>query len=115
MEIKPNDIISGATYLKLLNDYREYDKRQKETIRKLKNDVISLTWEVEDLRAALEDDVITAHNKLLAKLNNQRMGIKAYLNKIEKFKKEIESLNASLSNKDAEIENLKAQLEKMTK
>lgn len=32
MEIRPTDVISGALYLKLVNDYKEYDRRQKEII-----------------------------------------------------------------------------------
>lgn len=41
--IQPTDLISGAQYLKLLNDYKAYDKEQKKVIRKLQDKVNYLT------------------------------------------------------------------------
>lgn len=35
IRIGPNDVIKGSMYLKLIEDYKAYDKRQKEIIKRL--------------------------------------------------------------------------------
>ena len=41
--VQPSDIISGRLYLKLIADYKEYDKRQKEYIHELESKIISIS------------------------------------------------------------------------
>lgn len=42
-KILPTDTVSGALYLKLINDYKAYDKEQKKLIRKLQDKLNNLT------------------------------------------------------------------------
>lgn len=103
MEIKPNDIISGSLYLKLLNDYKRYDARQKNIIADLRNQVDFLQWETEDLRIALEEsDYNTIHDKLLRKLKNQRVTLKDYLKKIQELTAENESMKSQIDKMNQE-------------
>lgn len=43
IKIQPTDIVSGRLYLKLIEDYKEYDKQQKEYIHDLECKIISLS------------------------------------------------------------------------
>lgn len=45
VKIKPGDIISGSMYLKLIEDYRTYDARQKKIIKRLQTDLDYLMFE----------------------------------------------------------------------
>lgn len=45
MRVRPGDIISGAMYLKLVEDYKAYDARQKKAIRRLQTDLDYLMFE----------------------------------------------------------------------
>ncbi len=45
MKIQPNDTVSGAMYLKLIEDYRAYDARQKKIIKRLQTDLDYLMFE----------------------------------------------------------------------
>ncbi len=45
LKIRPNDVISGSMYLKLIEDYRAYDARQKKVIRRLQTDLDYLMFE----------------------------------------------------------------------
>ncbi len=45
MRVRPGDIISGAMYLKLIDDYKAYDARQKKIIRRLQTDLDYLMFE----------------------------------------------------------------------
>ena len=100
IEIKPNDLISGSTYLKFLHDYKAYDRRQKEIIATLRNKIEFLEWEVEDLRLALEDSDGPSYTKLHTKLRNQRANLISCSSRIAQLKKDNEALimeNVSLT------------------
>lgn len=49
MDIRPTDVISGALYLKLVNDYKDYDRKQKEIIYDQQKRIEFLEWQVEDM------------------------------------------------------------------
>lgn len=92
MEIRPSDVVSGALYLKLLHDYRDYDRKQKDLIQDQSRRIKFLEWQVEDLRTEIEESEITSHEKLLAKLHNQRVALKSYMDVIAKLRKDVENL-----------------------
>ncbi|MDE7027230.1 MAG: hypothetical protein K2O87_04870 [Duncaniella freteri] len=92
MEIRPTDVISGALYLKLVNDYKEYDRRQKEIIYDQQQRIKFLEWQVEDMRIEIEESESKSHEKLREKLLRQREALKSYMNVISKLCKEVELL-----------------------
>ncbi len=92
MDIRPTDVISGALYLKLVNDYKEYDRRQKEIIYDQQQRIKFLEWQVEDMRIEIEESESKSHEKLREKLIRQREALKSYMNVISKLRKEVESL-----------------------
>lgn len=54
MKILPNDIIPGSVYLRLIEDYKAYDARQKKTIRRLQTDLDYLMFENPGIRKILD-------------------------------------------------------------
>lgn len=67
--IKPTDIISGAQYLKLLNNYKAYDKEQKKVIRKLQDKVNYLTQRDPELMKYMQrKDLFHQLNQTIHKL-----------------------------------------------
>lgn len=92
MEIRPTDVISGALYLKLVNDYKEYDRRQKEIIYDQQQRIKFLEWQVEDMRIEIEESESKSHEMLREKLLRQREALKSYMNVISKLRKEVELL-----------------------
>ncbi len=92
VKIKPSDVISGAMYLKLVSDYREYDRKQKDMIREQTRKIEFLEWQVEDLRTEIEESGTDSHDKLRGKLHNQRLALKSYADVISKLKRDVEML-----------------------
>ncbi|WP_290379901.1 hypothetical protein [uncultured Duncaniella sp.] len=107
MEIHPTDVVSGAMYLKLLNGYKDYDRKQKEIIQEQQKRIEFLEWQVEDLRAEIEESEIKSHEKLLTKLHNQRVGLKAYMEVISKLRKDVETLTCRNVQLTMELQRLK--------
>lgn len=54
MRVRPDDIISGAAYLKLVEDYKAYDARQKKVIKRLQTDLDYLMFENPDSMKSLD-------------------------------------------------------------
>lgn len=107
MEIKPNDIISGALYLKLIQDYRKYDRKQKDLIASLQSKIDFLEWEIDDLRLALEDAEGPSYTKLHTKLKNQRMNLHDCSRSISNLRKENEELKLQIIALNQQIQDLK--------
>lgn len=53
-KIKPGDIISGSLYLKLIEDYKVYDAKQKKIIKRLQTDLDYLMFENPDGKKILD-------------------------------------------------------------
>lgn len=107
MEIKPNDLISGAMYLKLICDYKKYDKKQKIKLVDLQKQIDFLKWENDDLRLALEESECKSTEKLRTKLKNQRVALEHISNKNSRLKGEIESLTLKIESLTQELDTLK--------
>ncbi len=97
MNIKPGDIISGSFFLKLVNDYKAYDQRQKEIIAKYQRQIENLKWEVENLTECLQEAETLTPEKLRTKVKNQRLTLREYHRQIVELKKENELLKQELS------------------
>lgn len=102
-KVSPTDLISGEMYLKLINDYKEYDKRQKAKIEKLQNRVDILTWLVDDLNKVLEESEENESQLKRSKLKRQRKVLRTYIELITKLKCQIKEMSE-------QIDNLKSQL-----
>lgn len=102
-KVSPTDLISGEMYLKLINDYKEYDKRQKAKIEKLQNRVDILTWFVDDLNKVLEESEENESQLKRSKLKRQRKVLRTYIELITKLKCQIKEMSE-------QIDNLKSQL-----
>lgn len=107
MDIRPTDVISGTLYLKLVNDYKEYDRRQKEIIYDQQQRIKFLEWQVEDMRIEIEESETKSNEKLRGKLLRQRDALKSYMNVISKLRKEVESLTVKNVQLTMEIQALK--------
>lgn len=110
MDIRPTDVISGTLYLKLVNDYKEYDRRQKEIIYDQQQRIKFLEWQVEDMRIEIEESEESetkSNEKLRGKLLRQRDALKSYMNVISKLRKEVESLTVKNVQLTMEIQALK--------
>lgn len=130
MKIRPSDIIKGSTYLKLVNDYKAYDARQKDVIEDLRKKVVFLEWQVEDLRIELNDswamdelgrlleerpstfDAV-ARQKLLKKIENQRITLNAYRDRMLKLRAQIQRLK--IQNNELISENMALKRDSLTK
>ncbi|MDE6754783.1 MAG: hypothetical protein K2J82_09270 [Muribaculaceae bacterium] len=100
MRVKPTDLISGAFYLKLVNDYQEYDKKQKKIIEKQQEQIKEFEEMMEELQTIMDETAEDSHAKLRTKLKNQRAALSSYLGTIRKLRKENEELlikNAALT------------------
>lgn len=51
MRIRETDVVSGRMYLKFLEDYKEYDKMQKDRIWHLKDRIAELEEVIEEIAA----------------------------------------------------------------
>lgn len=58
MKIQAADVISGSLYLKLIADYQEYDKRQKEYISSLESRISDLTQVFEETRSGNKKTIL---------------------------------------------------------
>lgn len=96
IRIHPNDLISGAMYLKLIRDYKRYDEKQKEWIERLQKKLDFFEWENEDLRMALDEVENGRFTKLRDKITNQRLSLSAYHAQISQLKEENERLTVKL-------------------
>ncbi len=97
MNIKPGDIISGSFFLKLVNDYKAYDQRQKEIIAKYQRQIENLKWEVENLTQCLQEAETLTPESRSTKDKNQRLTLREYHRQIVELKKENELLKQELS------------------
>lgn len=88
-QIQPNDIISGATYLKLINDYQQYDKKQKDFIYSLKKRIELLEWVNQDLQLVLDEIESGEIKRLVSKIENQREQLAINARNITLYKSKI--------------------------
>ena len=107
MNVKPNDVISGSFYLKLISDYKKYDQRQKNLIEKLQKNIELLEWNIEGLKEEIADLEDGSTEKLLQKIDNQRTTLAEYSIKIVKQNKIIEELTDSNQAMRAELKRIK--------
>ncbi|WP_297449664.1 hypothetical protein [uncultured Alistipes sp.] len=92
--IAPNDIIKGSLYLKLIDDYKAYDKRQKEIIKRLQSENAWLKDEVEYVANGNTDAIkVFAQRRLIRDLEEKVRDLKAtnqrLLERIYEFQKDI--------------------------
>lgn len=90
MKIQASDVISGSLYLKLISDYREYDKRQKEYI-------LSLESRVSELMEVLEETRTGRTKELFKKLERRKRTIFMQGGTIRKLKNENAELLCKLA------------------
>lgn len=83
MKILPTDLISGALYLQLVEEYKEYDKKQKKVIHQLMSDVDSLSRKLH---------VLTTTEKLGEKVAHQAGVIHSMAVALTKQKREYQKL-----------------------
>lgn len=89
-KILPTDVVSGRLYLKLIEDYKEYDKQQKEYISSLERKVFELTH-------ALNESCSITKKTLLEKLERKSKGIRERELSIKKLKDDNEQLLIKLA------------------
>ena len=69
--VKNSDVISGEFFKNFLNQYKEYDKRQKQIIYDLSNDVYDLKLKVKELEEELtmnpQDPLMQAFLEIIEK------------------------------------------------
>lgn len=107
IEIKPNDLISGAMYLKLIRAYKEHEQKLRNRLAEMQKKMDFLEWENEDLRLALEESECKSTEKLRTKLNNQRVTINKYSEKNYILKEEIAKLTLKIESLTQELNALK--------
>ncbi len=96
MNNKSGDVTSVALFLKMVNDYKAYDKRQKEIIAKYQRQIENLKWEVENLTECLQEIETLTPDKLRTKVKNQRVALREYLRRIDELTEENKRLNKEL-------------------
>lgn len=86
MSIRETDVVSGWMYLKFLEDYKEYDKKQKDLIFRLKDRIGELEDVIEEIAANKQE------KKLAEKLVRQKETNRLQGEKLRKLKAENEEL-----------------------
>lgn len=89
-KIQPTDVVSGWLYLKLIADYQEYDKRQKEYILSLENRISEMMEILENTRSGTK-------KTLSEKLERRKKTIREQGEKLRKLKTENEDLLCKLT------------------
>ena len=107
MKILPFDTISGFFYLKLIDDYKDCDSRQKTIIKSQQKRIRTLEWQVDALKNEIEEASEQSYDKLRKQLKRQRSVVLSDMNAISKLRDEIESLKAKNDMLEKELERQK--------
>lgn len=96
--IKPTDTVSGAFYLRLLRDYRAYDRKQKQVLMEQQEIIERLKAENRDMKEELQryveifnSIIVNCRNKDL--VSRQREQITRLLGEVTQLKKRIREAN----------------------
>lgn len=106
ISITPSDVISGSLYLKLIEDFKQYDNERKKYIKSLHDQIENLKYQIElkdwelKVRKMCDDLEPQPISNLQYKLYRRRLFIKKLRDKIKTLNKQ----NLNLKN---EIINLK--------
>ena len=98
--IRQTDVISGALYLKLIEDYKQYDNKRKNYINSLLNEIDKLKYQIElkeweiKVRKMCDDLEPQQISNLQYKLYKRRLFIKKLREKI----RTLENQNTDLKN-----------------
>lgn len=94
MHIKNSDVISGSFYIRLVNKYKDYDKKQKKYIQSLIKENEELKAKIEALEEVEHD---YAFDRCKSKIKNYKVIITNLNQKIHSLKEEVTSLQNKTS------------------
>ena len=94
ISITSSDVISGSLYLKLIEDYKQYDNERKKYIKSLLNQIENLKYQIElkdwelKVRKMCDDLEPQSISNLQYKLYKRRLFIKKLRDKIKNLNKQ---------------------------
>lgn len=91
-KIRPTDLVSGVLYLKLIEDYKAYDKEQKKLIRKLQDKLNNLSQrDPELMKYAQRHELFKSLQDTIHKLRKENEELLIRVVELQKRVTELES------------------------
>lgn len=112
IKIEPNDIVSGRQYLKLINAYKAHDRKRKEYIARLRNDIDDYKMQIKESELMMDflKEQYESEYEELKTLVLETGEIGDLIVKIAKYKLDIRRAGIECARKNKEIKQLNNQI-----
>ncbi|WP_301348541.1 hypothetical protein [uncultured Muribaculum sp.] len=112
IKIEPNDIVSGRQYLKLINAYKAHDRKRKEYIARLRNDIDDYKMQIKESELMMDflKEQYESEYEELKTLVLETGEIGDLIVKIAKYKLDIRRAGIACARKNKEIKQLNNQI-----